>query len=51
MSKLTGDVAQNSRDLRDVLSNIQQISGDVAQIARTRGSGRGFSAVRGQVVF
>ena len=48
MSKLMGDVAQNSRDLTQVLTNVQQISRDVAQIARTQGSGIGFSAVRGQ---
>ena len=49
ISKLMGDVAQNSRDLTQVSSNIQQILQDVAQIARTKGSaGIGFSAVRGQ---
>ena len=47
VSKLMGDVAQNSRDLAQVSSKVQQISRDV-QIARTGGLGLGFSAARGQ---
>ena len=47
MSKLMGDVAENLREIAQVSSDVQQISPDVAQIARTRGSGIGFSAVRG----
>ena len=41
MSKLMGDVAQNSKNLAELSSN-------VAQIARIQGSGIGYSAVRGQ---
>ena len=41
MSKLMGDIAQNSKNLAELLSN-------VAQIARIQGSGIGYSAVRGQ---
>ena len=48
ISKLMGDVAKHSREIAQVSSDVQQISRDVAKIARTRGSGIGFSAVRGQ---
>jgi len=41
LSKLMGDMAQLS-------SNVAQISRDIALIARTRGSGVGFSAARRQ---
>ena len=48
ISKLMGDVAKHSREIAQVSSDVQQISRDVAKIARTRGSGIGFSAVRGR---